>query len=283
MNSFSEIVDTFVRSLEQFWHGLAEGVPVFLAALALLLLGWGLARIAGWLTRKFFSRIGFDDFSQRFNFQQLLEKAQIKSTPSQLMGRLVFWTVMLIFFVGFADFLGWQVVSEKIAGIVGFIPRLLAGMAILAAGLYIATWVRRLIVAGGESAGLSSARLLGTVAQYVLVVIIALTTLEQIGVNIDLIKSNVVVLVGGAILAFGLGYGLGARQIVANMLGSFYARKKFVPGQVIIVDQIEGRVEQFDSTSLIVRTADNRLVVIPAHKLSEEVVQVLPPSRSEKK
>lgn len=276
MNTFENWSEVFSASMHNLWLQLVAAVPIILAGLGLLLLGWLIARSARWLSYKFLKTIRFNQMLERFNLQDVLNKARVDASPARIVSKAIFWTIILIFFVGFAEILGWQIVSEKIAGIIAFIPRLFAGLVILAVGFYIASFVRRVIEAGGSSLGLSSAKILGTIAQYVLFVIIVLTTLEQIGVNIDLIKSNVIILIGGVILAFGIGYGIGSRHMVANILAAFYGKRKFHPGQYIRIDGVEGKIEIFDSHSLVLRTKNNRLVVIPAARLAEQTVEILP-------
>lgn len=277
MNTFKNWSEVFTASLHNLWLQFVEAIPMVLAGLALLLLGWLIARSMKWLSLKFLKAIKFDDLLNRFNLKEVLEKMQVKSGPSKIVAKAVYWTVILVFLVGFAEILGWQIVSEKIAGIIAFIPKLFAGLIIFGVGLYIATLLKKMIVAGGETLGVSSARLLGSIARYVLIVIITLTTLEQIGVNIDLIKSNVIVIVGGVVLAFGIGYGIGSRHVVANILAAFYGKGKFKVGQKAVIDGKEGLIETFDSTSIGIRTSEGRLLIIPASMLAEQTIEILSP------
>jgi hypothetical protein len=274
MENFQNWSEVFVASFHKLWLDLVAILPQVIMGIVLIVVGWLVAKIVRWVVTKFLRLVALDKGLEKIKIREYMEKINLKMAPSRILAQLAYYSVMLIFFVGAAEVFGWKVVSEKIADIIAYIPRLIAGMVILAVGLYIAGWVRTGIRTAGKSFGIPSARILSNVAFFVLVIIITLTSLEQIGVNIDLIKANIFILIGGIVLAFGIGYGLGSKDMVANLLAAFYSRKKFHTGQRIRVGDVEGDLESVDSTSVSIRTSEG-VVNIPAAKFAAMDVLML--------
>lgn len=267
MENFQNWSEVFVASFHKLWLDLVATLPQVIIGLLLIIVGWFVAKAVRWVVTKFLRLVKLDEGLEKIRIREYMEKVNLKMPPSRILAQLAYYSVILIFFVGAAEVFGWKVVSEKIADIIAYIPRLIAGMVILGVGLYIAGWVRTGIRTAGTSFGIPSARILSNIAFFVLVIIITLTSLEQIGVNIDLIKANIFILIGGVVLAFGIGYGLGSKDMVANLLAAFYSKRRFHTGQRIRIGDVEGSLESVDSTSVSIRTSEG-ILNIPASKFA---------------
>ncbi len=64
------------------------------------------------------------------------------------------------------------------------------------------------------------------------------------------------------------------REIMRNMLSSFYSKKNFFEGQRIKLGDIEGEIISIDNTSVTFKTATSK-VVMPASALVENSVEIL--------
>jgi small-conductance mechanosensitive channel len=58
------------------------------------------------------------------------------------------------------------------------------------------------------------------------------------------------VLAGGVILAFSIGYGFASKEILLNIISSFYSKNKYKTGQVIEIDGVKGEVIDVDNTTI---------------------------------
>jgi small-conductance mechanosensitive channel len=77
----------------------------------------------------------------------------------------------------------------------------------------------------------------------------------------------------GIILAFSISFGLGSKEVLTNILSSFYTKKNFEAGQEIEIDGIAGTIEKIDSTSCSIKTSKG-LTVIPVKRLLSEKVEI---------
>ncbi|MEQ9146939.1 MAG: mechanosensitive ion channel, partial [Cytophagales bacterium] len=176
------------------------------------------------------------------------------------------------FFVTASDTLGWTVVSTSIGDLLGYLPKLFSAIIIFVIGFYISTMVRKALHGILESLSISSGVMLSSIAFYIILVVITLTALNQAGIDTSIITSNVTLIVGGFLLAFAISFGLGSRDVLANILSSFYAKRNFEIGQKITVKGISGTIEMLDGASCVIKTAKGKTIIPSKYLLTEEVV-----------
>lgn len=102
-------------------------------------------------------------------------------------------------------------------------------------------------------------------------IMIAISALEQAQMNTDFIKSNLSLILGGVVIAFGLGYGLASKDVVSSFLSSVYNRGKFEVGDIIQIGSVKGKVVQIDTTSITIYDGQKRIIVPMSRFTTEEV------------
>lgn len=265
--------------LSDFWEGAGgESILSFLmdlgAAILILLIGWIIARVLRRILVKGLEKVKFEELAKKFKVDTLVSRMGADVTISGILGKVVYWVVLLIFAAAAGDALGWGMLSDGLGAFFGYLPTLMMAILIFIVGMYLADIVRRAVLAACESIGISGAKTIANIAYYVLVIFIAITALNQAGMDTSLITSNLTVIFGSILLAFAISYGLASRNIVGNLLSSYYGKGKFRPGQKIRVEGVEGVIEKIDSISVTVKNGDTK-VVIPSKKLLEETVEIL--------
>ena len=216
----------------------------------------------------------FDTLANRFNVDEMFEKANISLTPSQIVGKFVYYTILLLFFVMATDHLGWTVVSEQISRMINLIPPLLIAIIIFLIGVYFAGFLRDIINAATSSLGISAGSFIGSFVYYFLVALVSITALEQISIDTSIIKQNLVLFIGAILLAGSISYGFASRHILTNMLATFFSRKTFEVGQVIQIDDIVGEIVLIDGISVVIQTETDK-VVLPSQDLINNRIRII--------
>lgn len=108
---------------------------------------------------------------------------------------------------------------------------------------------------------------------YLIVFFVSITTLNQAGVDTQIITSNFTLVLGAFLLAFSLALGLGSREVVGDLLRTFYTRKIYEVGDHIKLKNIKGTIEAIDQISIVVKT-DTGKVVVPIKKIVENTVEL---------
>ena len=75
-------------------------------------------------------------------------------------------------------------------------------------------------------------------------------------------------------MAFAVSFGMGSKDVLANILSSFYSKGNFQPGLKIKISGLEGTIDSIDSVSCVIKTATGK-VIIPVKRLLQEEVTVL--------
>ena len=251
--------EQYTRLLDQL------GIPTNVVTASLtLVVGFLLALLARRLTQTLIRRGG-----------QWLGGVTRGETPpntariQSLLGAIVYWTTLLFFVMAATETLGLPVFTSWLAQVANYVPRMIASILIIALGTLAARIGRQLVNKAARTARAPGAERMGRAAEVALLVATGLVALEQLGIEISFLKTTLLILlaaiVGGASIAFGLG----GRQLVANVLSSHYIQKTYQAGQTIRFQGIQGRIIRITEIAVVVETLDGE-VVVPASQLTAE-------------
>lgn len=274
MNDIRHWTEILLESYTKLIDGLIFALPRILAGIVLFLVGWLLARLFSRIIARSLKALRFDKLMSRAGVDGFLNRIKVEDTPSQMMGKLIYWLIMLLIIVGFAEALELTVVSQKIGVLINYIPNVVIAALILIVGLYLAGKLREFTQTTLSSYAVRAGRMIGNMLFYLLAAFVVLTALEQLKFNIDLLTSNVMILLGGVALAFSLGYGLAAKEIFPNIISSYYSKSMFKIGDKIRTANTEGEVIAISTISVVIKTSSGKRF-IPAKKLVVEEVEVL--------
>lgn len=273
MEKITDLTHVGLQSLTALGQSFMSALPNILGALFLIVLGWIIAKIFAYVISKGLKAVKFDKLSEKLQLDQLFGRTNVEITPSKVVGKFVYWVIILLFFITASDTLGWVVVSESIGDLMAYLPKLFSAIIIFLIGFYIANFVKKGLKGILESLSVASAKILSTIAFYIIIIIISLTALNQAGIDTNLITSNVTLIIGGVVLAFAVSFGIGSRDILSNILSSFYSKSNFEVGQNVEMGEIKGTIEKIDITSCVIRTNDG-LMIVPVKRLLTENVKV---------
>lgn len=274
MDDLRHWTEILLASYTKLVDGLIYALPRILAGIILLGVGWLFARLLSRIIARSLKALKFDRMMDRVKMGEFLAKIRIEKTPSQLVGKFIYWILMLMILVGFADAMELEMVSEKIGVLINYIPNVILAALILIIGLFIAGKVKEMVQLSLASYAIRANRLIGNILFYVIAAFVVLTALEQLEFNIDLLTSNVMILLGGVALAFAIGYGLAAKEIFPNIISSYYSKNMFGVGDNIRIAGTEGEIIAITNLSVILQTSEGKRY-IPAKKLVTEEVDIL--------
>jgi hypothetical protein len=153
---------------------------------------------------RFLSRVGFDRAAERGGLDRMLGNNRASYLTAQL---VMFAFLLFVLQLAFGIF-GPNPVSDLIARVIAWLPKLFVAVIIVVVAAAIAGWVREVI--SNALAGFSYGRALATAAQVVVLTLGAFAALSQIGVASSVITpvlwAFLAVIVG--VLVVGVGGGL---------------------------------------------------------------------------
>jgi Conserved TM helix len=140
--------------IENAWSNVITFVPKLLAALLIVLVGYFVAKLVASILDKVLERVGFDRAVERGGVRQVL--ARSKYDPSDILAKLVFWTIMLLVLQLAFGVFGANPVSDLLKGLIAYLPNVFVAILILVIAAAIARAVTDLLssllssVQGGE-------------------------------------------------------------------------------------------------------------------------------------
>jgi len=274
MNSISHWTELVIASLKAMGENLMGALPNILGAIILLIMGWVIAKVVSKVIARLLKGPRVEKWTQKINGSESMQENGMSIAPAKVISQFVYWLILLVFFITASDTLGWQSVSTEVGGLLRYLPKLLSAIIIFVIGMYIANFIKQAILATFISLGVSGAKLISTIAFYVIIVILTVTAMNQAGIDTEILTHNITLILGSVLFAFALAFGLGARDILQNILSGLYSRKSFNPGEKVRLEGIEGVIEAIDSVNVTLKTSEGK-IVIPAKDFISSKVEII--------
>ncbi|NNF33323.1 MAG: mechanosensitive ion channel [Saprospiraceae bacterium] len=265
--------DTVLNSLIQMGQQFINAFPRVFTAIVIVLVGMIIAKMIAKTLRKLMEKAGIDKIGEKLNEIEMIQKSNIEIKLSQLFSKVLYYVLMLFFLVAAADVLAMPAVSQLVTDIFNFVPNLIVALIVLILGLLMSEAVKNLVYTTLKSLAIPSARIISSFLFYFLLINVFVSALTQAKINIEFLSQNLTVLIGGAVMAFGIGYGLASKDVIANFMASFYSKDKVKLGDMVTIDGVEGEIIDLDRTSLTINT-DKSQVILPLSKMTSDKIEI---------
>ena len=265
--------ETFIAVIRELWTEIALFAPNLVGALLILILGYFVSKLLKVIVSTFLRKVQIDVASEKVGIKETLSKTGITITPSEIVGKIVFWIFMLTFIISAAETLGLQQVSLTIDSFVLYLPKVIGASLIAIIGLVLAHFIRDLVRSGVEGFGVEYGKPLANFAFGVMVIVIGVLVLQQLEIETALLNSVVEITLIASGLALALSLGLGTKEVSRNIISGVYARDTFKSGLPVQIDDDAGIVEEIGTVTSRVRMKNGELVFIPNSVLIESKVR----------
>lgn len=258
----------------------SEAAPKVLFAVLILLIGRVVAGVVRRIVRRVLAGLQVDRLADQLNDIDIVQRTGMKIQISGVVSQMVFYVLMLGFIIFATDMLGIPAITDMVRDVIDYLPALFSAFVLFLLGLFLADMVRGAVQTTCQSMGIPSAKMIATAVFYFLFVTISVSALSQAKISTGFIASNLTVVIGALALAFAVGYGLAARDLVANYIAGHYNRNKVRVGDDVRIAGVRGKVVVIDATSMILQTPE-RAIIIPLSKMTTEKVEVFYPDAQE--
>jgi hypothetical protein len=223
--------DAVFLSVSNAINAFLVAIPLVIGALLIIIVGWIIAGLLARLTSEILRRVGADRLFAEHSGRVYGDRTK-SIKPSVVAGELVKWLVRLVFLVAAANVLGLTQVSELLNQVLLWIPNLIVAAIILLIAPVVARFVRGTIEVGAGEMGFTNAPLLGRIAEVAIVAFAVIIAINQIGIAANLVNTLFIGLVAAVSLAFGLAFGLGGRDVAAELTRSWYEQSQETAAKV---------------------------------------------------
>ena len=268
--SFTDtLLETFndmIKSFMGFFYNL-------IGAILILLIGWLVAKMVATVTQKMLERVGADKIGDKLNEIDAIKGLKLEIKLSGIISKVLYYFIIIFMLRPAADTLGVPAISDMVKLLVEFIPKLISSALMLSAGIFLADALKNFVVTLCKSFNIATGKLIGTAIFFFLLIIFVIQSVAQVGINTSLLESSFNLLIGGIIFAFAIGYGFASKEILLNIISSFYSKNKYKEGQIIEIDGVKGEIIGMDNTTITIKTEDSK-TIFPLQVLQSKKVIV---------
>lgn len=260
-----------------FFNSLLAQLPSVIYAILLLIVAFVAASIVKSLVKKLLKAVKADGWLSKLGL-----KDTTTESPVDFVAKLAYFITFLLFLPAVLDKLGMQSVSAPITNMVnaflGFVPKLVAAVIIIAVGVFVAKIVKELLVpvlkavkvdALQEKAGIdaeektSFSAIIANVVYGIIILVVITAALDQLGIAAISAPANAVVAkvfemipnVLGAIIVIAIGVFIA--KLVASLLESLLAGV----GADTLLEKVTGESKKL-SLSKVISVAVKYVLVI---------------------
>jgi hypothetical protein len=188
-----------------------NAIPNVFAAGVILAVAYVVSQFVADLASNLLGGVGFDRLPTRLGLGALVPSDQ---SPSDLVGRLIVFFVMLFATVEAAGRLGFGQVASIVGVLIDFGGQVLLGLVIIAVGFWISNLARDTVARMG---GDGSATIAGVARFGILGIVIAMG-LRAMGLADDIVNLAFGLTLGAVAVAFALSFGLGGREAAGRQM-----------------------------------------------------------------
>lgn len=210
--------DILVKSFLEVASRLAGFAPRILAVLTLVLASWIVAAVARRLAIRILLAADVDGRSARWGIIATLGRTGIRRRPSELVGQLVFWVIVLVGMLMAIEALDVPAAAGLAPVVIRFLPNLLIAIFVMVIGWLLANFLAQALLIFIVNAQLTGGPALAGVVRWLVILFSASVALTQLGIAREMILLVFGIVFGGATLALALAFGLGGRHLARRAL-----------------------------------------------------------------
>ncbi|HLJ36747.1 MAG TPA: hypothetical protein VKU38_24025 [Ktedonobacteraceae bacterium] len=210
--------DAVLTSLGNALNLVLTFIPKLIGFLIILLIGWLIASAVSKAVVFLLRKVGFDNMANRIGLSRMEQRVGMRLDPAGILGKIVYWFILLIFLIPAVDSLGLTTVSNILNSIIAYIPNVFVAVIVLFLGTLLATFISDIVRGATASANVGSPRVFAGIARWAIIGFAALIALEQLQIAPALMNILFTAIIGAMAIAFGLAFGLGGQETARRLL-----------------------------------------------------------------
>ncbi|MDQ3881455.1 MAG: mechanosensitive ion channel [Chloroflexota bacterium] len=228
LQPIQDIGDAVLLAITDALRNLLGFLPQLVGALVVLILGWIISGIVAGLVERALRLVGFERAAESSGIAGFIQQsgAGSKWTASRVVAEIVKWFIRLIALQAAASILGMPQLTQIINSILLFLPNVVVALAIVVVGALIARFVGGIVRGATSEMGFGNPELMANIARYAIIVFAVIAAVNQLGIAPTVVNTLFIATVGAVAAAFALAFGLGGRDVAAQLTQSWYSKSQ---------------------------------------------------------
>jgi len=207
-------------SLQRALNSLIGFIPNLIGFLVILFIGYVIARLIKLAVTKLLEKVGLDRALAGSPAGSYVERASPGASPSRLVGVIAFWFIFIYAIAAAVGALKIPALTNFMGNVQNYLPNVIAAVLILVIGVALAGAAGALVdrLMGDSSFG----RMARTITPTLILSIVVFMVLNQLKIAPAIVTVTYIALIGMLAVSGALAFGLGGREIAADMMRDAY-------------------------------------------------------------
>ncbi len=207
-----------IDALVALWESFLLYLPNLIVGTILLIFGWFIAIGLGKIVAQLLKKAKFDDLFEKDEWKEAMDKAKIKIHASKFMGSIVKWIIYIFFLWAAVGVFGLVYFTEFMGEVVRYIPNVIVAALIFVVAVMLADFLSKIIVVATQKASFKHTYLAGEMARWAIWIFAGFAILIELGIARELLSILFSGIVAVMVIAGGLAFGLGGKEIAGEIL-----------------------------------------------------------------
>ena len=205
-------------ALVNFWQDFLNFIPSLIGAIIVFVFGWIIAIWIGRIVAGVLRKLKIDKVFGKGAWKQALAKADLKVDVAGFIGAIAKWVLVIVFLQIAVEILGWAAFAIFLGDVLAYLPNVIIAVLIFVVAVIVADIVEKIAITGAEGVKAGYGQMVGIVAKWSIWVFAILAILHQLGIAPEFMKTLLFGIVAMLAISFGLAFGLGGKEVAAEIL-----------------------------------------------------------------
>jgi hypothetical protein len=219
MNNTGDQYNAVAGSVRTLLDKLADALPNFLLAVAILVIGWLIGSALGTLVKKGLEAIGIDSVANRIGLQRLAERTGRQFSLSSIVQWIIKWFFFLASIIAAADILNLdQVTNFFYQQVIPYAGHVVIATVILLLGVLAANFFGDIVEGALRAGGFAVSSVLSSITRWAIIAFSVIAALYELQIATTFLQDLFRALIAMVAIAGGLAFGLGGRDHARKIL-----------------------------------------------------------------
>src|SRR5918998_3810928 len=217
-------------SLQRGLDALFGFIPNLIGFLVILIVGYFVARLVKSVIAKLLQKVGLDEHLHSGQTGEYVERISPGASPSKLIGSIAFWFIFLFVLSAAIGALQIPAVTAFMNQVLAYLPNVIVAVVIFVVAGVVAAAVAGVVAKtmGDTPTGKGVASVVPALVMGIAIFMI----LNQLRIAPEIVQITYTALIGALALGLALAFGLGGREVAAEMLRGAYRKGQEEKDQV---------------------------------------------------
>lgn len=214
------------NALMGLWQGFLGFIPSLIGAVIIFVIGWIVSVGFGKLIAGILKKVRFNQIFEKGVWKEALEKAEIKVDAAGFIGAVVKWVLVIVFLMVAVEILGLVGFAGFLNNVLNYLPNVIVAAFIFVVAVIVADLLEKVVRATVESIKIGYGHIVGVIVRWSIWIFALLAIMVQLNITPGLIQTIFTGFVALIVIAGGIAFGLGGRDVAGEIVRDLYKKLK---------------------------------------------------------